>query len=73
VPESSTIDRPAALRERDAARYVGLTPSFLRAARLGRCDGPIYVRAGRVVLYLRADLDAFLAARRVGGTRERGR
>jgi hypothetical protein len=60
---------PAALREADAARYLGLTASFLRAARVGRCDGPTYVRIGRAVAYLRADLDAFLDARRVGATR----
>ncbi|HVT46507.1 MAG TPA: hypothetical protein VHD57_01865 [Vicinamibacterales bacterium] len=60
---------PAALRERDAAHYLGLTPSFLRASRVGRCDGPTYVRVGRTVLYRRADLDAWLAAHRVGGAR----
>jgi hypothetical protein len=60
---------PAALRELDAAKYIGLTRSFLRAARVGRCVGPDYIRVGRAVLYHRADLDAFLAARRVGGDR----
>lgn len=57
---------PAALREADAARYVGLTCSFLRAARVGRCDGPAYIRVGRAVLYLASDLDAWLRAHRVG-------
>lgn len=56
---------PAALREPDAAKYIGLTPSFLRAARVGRCDGPPYIRVGRAVLYRRDDLDAFLQSRRI--------
>jgi hypothetical protein len=69
VPHLSVPSPPAALRERDAAQYVGLTPSFLRAARVGRCDGPAYVRVGRAVLYRRADLDDWLASHRVGGAR----
>jgi hypothetical protein len=56
---------PAGLREPDAARYLGITQSYLRAARVGRCAGPAYVRIGRAIVYHRADLDAFLAARRI--------
>jgi hypothetical protein len=67
TPTPPTDLSPAAFREGDAARYIGLTASFLRAARVGRCDGPPYLRAGRAIIYLRADLDAWLAARRVGG------
>ena len=54
-----------AVAERDAAEYVGLSTSFLRASRLGRCDGPPYVRAGRAVRYLTSDLDRWLDERRV--------
>jgi hypothetical protein len=60
---------PAALRERDAARYLGITQSYLRGARFGRCNGPVYLRAGRAILYLKSDLDAWLMARRVGASR----
>jgi hypothetical protein len=60
---------PVALREPEAARYLGITQSYLRAARFGRCNGPVYLRAGRAILYLRADLDAWLMARRVGVSR----
>ncbi len=56
---------PAGLRESEAARYTGLTQSFLRAARVGRCEGPAYCRVGRAIVYLRPDLDAFLLSRRV--------
>jgi hypothetical protein len=48
------------LRERDAAKYIGLSPGFLRASRRGRCKGPAYVLAGRAVLYRIADLDEWL-------------
>jgi hypothetical protein len=65
----SPIITPAALRERDAATYLSLTRSYLRAARVGRCDGPPYIRAGRAVLYRRTDLDAWLDRHCVGGDR----
>lgn len=55
-----------AIRERDAARYLGLSTSFLRAARIGRgSPGPAYVRAGRAIVYVVADLDAWLEQHRV--------
>jgi len=56
---------PAALDETDASAYLGITISFLRAARLGRCDGPAFVRYGRAVRYPVEDLDNFIDARRV--------
>ena len=53
------------LAERDAARFVGFTTATLKAWRqTGR--GPAFVRVGRSVRYRVADLDAFLAAHRVG-------
>lgn len=56
---------PTALAETDAARYIGMTTSYLRAARVGRCEGPPYVRLGRSVRYLVTDLDAYVQERRV--------
>lgn len=48
------------LRAPQAASYVGLSPSTLAKMRL-RGDGPIYSKAGpRVVIYEKADLDAWL-------------
>ncbi len=48
------------LRAPQAAAYVGLSPSTLAKMRL-RGDGPIYSKAGpRVVIYEKADLEAWL-------------
>jgi predicted DNA-binding transcriptional regulator AlpA len=52
------------LRAPQAAAYVGLSPSTLAKMRL-RGDGPLYAKAGsRIVIYDKADLDAWLGARR---------
>ena len=58
----------APLTEADAARYCGVTVARLRASRLrsgALCDGPPYLLLGRTVRYSLADLDRWLAARRV--------
>ena len=63
-----TIDRK--LRAPEAAEYLGLSASTLAKMRL-RGDGPPYSKAGpRVVIYDRADLDAWVAARRRTSTSE---
>jgi excisionase family DNA binding protein len=53
------------LTEADAARYVNLSRSTLKASRLARprCDGLPFVRLGRAVRYRVADLNAWLDAR----------
>jgi hypothetical protein len=55
------------LTPEDAAQYLRIAVATLASSRLTppRCDGPPYVRYGRAIRYLRADLDAWLAARRV--------
>ena len=54
------------LHEREAAAYIGMSVAFLRAGRLGRgTPGPPFVRIGRSVRYALADLDAWLATKRV--------
>lgn len=57
------------ITEAEAARYLGITRSFLTASRLTkpRTSGPPYVRLGRAVRYLVADLDAWLQSNRVSG------
>jgi len=53
------------LTERAAAALLGLgNPRTLAAWRLRR-QGPPYVRVGACVRYLRTDLDAYIATRRV--------
>jgi len=61
---------PHAMSEAEAATYLGVSKISLRQ---GRCDGrrdnrmppPPYVKLGRKILYLREDLDFFLATHRV--------
>jgi excisionase family DNA binding protein len=50
-----------ALTETQAAEQLGLSIATLRAWR-HRGKGPRFVRFGRAVRYLRADLDAFIRA-----------
>ena len=58
------------LTEKQAARYINMSASFLRAARTygdlpGRTKGPHYLRYGRAIRYLKSDLDDWLRTRRV--------
>lgn len=57
------------LTEKDAAPYVGMSRSFLRQSRMtggrrNRTPGPPYIKVGRKILYLIADLDAWLLEHR---------
>ena len=47
-----------------AATYLGISPGWLRAR---RCDGsgPAYHRLGRRAVYLKKDLDEYLAINRI--------
>jgi len=58
------------LDEERAADVIDMSVSFLRMARLrgnvgARTPGPPYLKLGRSVRYDRADLNAWLTARRV--------
>ncbi len=62
---------PRAMREPDAAAYVGFSASYLRNTRVadmrkvaagGAIDGPRWIHVGTAVRYLREDLDAWLDA-----------
>jgi predicted DNA-binding transcriptional regulator AlpA len=60
------------LTERQAAQFLGIAFSTLRQARMqgprpNRMPTPPYVRLGRRVLYLRADLERWLASHRILG------
>lgn len=54
-----------ALTEHEVAARLGLSVATLRAWRMRR-KGPCFVRFGRAVRYLPADLDRFVAASTVG-------
>ena len=54
-----------ALTEKEAAVYIGMSVSYLRQTRIEgtlreRTPGPTYVKIGRAVRYLIADLDQWL-------------
>lgn len=56
---------PRALTEIEAAKYIGMSRSFLAQARMdGRRDNrtpaPPFIKIGRSVRYLREDLDNWL-------------
>ena len=53
------------LRDSAAARYVGMSESWLRQTRMiGRTDGPPFIRIGtRAIRYRRRDLDLWLERR----------
>lgn len=55
------------MNSRDAARYLGLAHATLAKM---RCLGgsPVFLRLGRKIVYCRADLDAWLDARRASST-----
>lgn len=63
-PLASRPDAGPVLRRPAAAAYLGISPRTLETIdRAGR--GPARIRLGRAVGYLRRDLDAWLADRRV--------
>lgn len=55
---------PEVMRERDAAKYLGLTPNTLRQYRV-RGTGPAYSKTGSVITYTKADLDFYLQQAKV--------
>ena len=65
------------LRSQEAAFYIGMSESFLRQSRIygdlpGRTPGPPYLKVGRSVRYLVADLETWLAEHRAVVSRADG-
>ncbi|MBU0513663.1 MAG: helix-turn-helix domain-containing protein [Proteobacteria bacterium] len=60
---------PAVFSTKAAARYLGVSPQSLARWRITG-QGPHFVKAGRRVVYLRADLDRWLLSRRRLSTSE---
>jgi chromatin segregation and condensation protein Rec8/ScpA/Scc1 (kleisin family) len=52
------------LNDREAAKFLRLSPQTLRNWR-SQCRGPVYIRAGRRILYSIDDLKQFMANNRV--------
>ena len=68
------LDGRRALSTGDAAKYIGWSEIFLRAARSkgkrkNRTPGPAFVKVGRKVVYLIDDLDRWLEQHRRGEAR----
>ena len=64
------MNRPVFLNEEQAAERMGMSVAFLRMARLrgnvgNRTPAPPYYKIGRSVRYDEADLEQWLAERRV--------
>jgi predicted DNA-binding transcriptional regulator AlpA len=58
------------LKDNEAAEYIGMSVSFLRQSRVNGdrrnyTSGPNYIRIGRAIRYLVADLDDWLEMQRV--------
>src|SRR3546814_3873791 len=66
IPESNVVQiKPRRLSEREAAAYLGpVTPRTLQDWRI-KGMGPAYTKLGGRVAYDVADLDSFIATRRV--------
>ncbi|PIU25965.1 MAG: DNA-binding protein [Candidatus Aquicultor secundus] len=57
------------VNEKDAAKYIGMSVSFLRQARCdgptaNRTPGPVFLRLGRAIRYRTEDLDKWLEEHR---------
>jgi predicted DNA-binding transcriptional regulator AlpA len=68
--EGTDRNFPAAMREAEAAAYIGMSRSFLRQSRMNgprerHAPPPPFIKVGRTIRYLRADLDAWLQKFRV--------
>jgi len=57
------------LTQSEAARLLRLSERTLERFRVSG-DGPVYVKAGRLVRYRMADLEAWIASRVVNSTSE---
>ena len=66
----SNIEKCAMLTEIEAAKYIGMSQSFLRQDRMngfrtGRTKGPAFIRVGRNIRYHLYDLEAWMDENRV--------
>lgn len=57
----------AALNQKQAAKYLGISTGLLKKKRLNG-EGPIYYRIGKRLIYRKDDLDTFLDSTRVETT-----
>ena len=65
-----TIEKIEVLTEKEAARYIGMSRSFLSQDRMngyrdGRTKGPHFLKLGKSVRYRKDDLDSWLMKNRI--------
>ena len=65
MTEDVLIEKIEVLTEKEAAKYIRMSRSFLRQDRMngyrtGRTRGPVYMKLGRSIRYRRQDLDEWL-------------
>ena len=61
---ANKVDSPT-LTSPEAAHYIGMSDSWLRQSRMrGNPGAPPYLKIGKAVRYLKADLDAHLEKHR---------
>jgi hypothetical protein len=70
VMQNTHLITPQAVKEKEAATYIGMSVAFLRQSRINgnrknRTPAPPFVKAGRAVIYMIADLDSWLQKNRV--------
>jgi hypothetical protein len=69
--DASGVTHDRLLDTREAARQLGLSPSYLAKRRLtGGPDSLVFIKLGKSVRYSQKDLDAYLDARRRRSTSE---
>jgi predicted DNA-binding transcriptional regulator AlpA len=68
---ATSVERDRLLDTREAARQLGLSPSYLAKRRItGGADSPVFIKLGKLVRYAQRDIDAYLDSRRRRSTSE---
>ncbi len=58
---SPRLKEPSPIKDAEAAHYIGMSESWLRQSRMrGNPEAPPYIKIGKAVRYLKADLDGWL-------------
>lgn len=68
--KNSLIETSEVLNEAEATKYIGMSRSYLRQARMnghlsGRTKGPAFIRFGRTIRYHITDLNYWLDVHRI--------
>ena len=67
MSDQDVSESPAKMTRKQAAEYIGVTEGTLSVWACTKRHSIPHYKLGKKVVYLRADLDAWLQSRRVGG------